>query len=589
MEYKCYVCGVDGEVEEIIGEEDDEDGEEVVIRRDATLEENEVKKYSAVKDERLLKELVDPRRPTAKEMEDHERTHLPYRNWCPVCVQAKGKDMDHRKCINDDRGLSEYSFDYCFPGDELGCKLVVLVGRERVTGTVLATTVPMKGSMGQFVIDKMMDMIDEVGDSRQTILIKTDQESSVKALIEDAVNEREEGRTVVEESPVGSSGSNGVVERAVQGVEGHIRVVLLALENRIGRQLDPEEPIVAFIPEYAAYILNRLEVGKDGKTAYERARGKKATVVGLEFGEKLLWRKKKGDKMAKLRSRWAYGIFVGVRRRSGELWVADKKGEIVKVRAVKRIPKEDRWSEDCASWVKYAPWNKYKDDPEADGEIPDEKMVEARRQERMDLDGEDKTDELIKKKYVAPRSFKITKQDAEKHGYTRGCAGCTTLFRGSARQAHTQECRNRFEEAMKEEAKVLRANAQKEEFERKIAKRKAKMEGEGEKRRRMVEEAVQEESEEVLEAPDKAMKKDIEEGQDEEMAEAVSGRARGREEGDDGVEVGRKKMRIGGMEVEEAIAKIEAWVMEVRVDWEKTEAENNEILEEAWDDVKGDS
>ena len=40
-----------------------------------------------------------------------------------------------------------------------------------------------------------------------------------------------------------------------------------------------------FLPEYAAYLLNRLEVGKDGKTAYERAKGKLATVVGLEFGE----------------------------------------------------------------------------------------------------------------------------------------------------------------------------------------------------------------------------------------------------------------------------------------------------------------
>ena len=66
-----------------------------------------------------------------------------------------------------------------------------------------------------------------------------------------------------------------------------------------------------------AYILNRLEVGKDGNTAYERARGKKATVRGLEFGQKVLWRRKKGDKMAKLRSRWTYAISVGIRRRSG--------------------------------------------------------------------------------------------------------------------------------------------------------------------------------------------------------------------------------------------------------------------------------
>ena len=37
--------------------------------------------------------------------------------------------------------------------------------------------------------------------------------------------EREEGRTVVEESPVASSGSNGVVERAVQGLVGQIRAI----------------------------------------------------------------------------------------------------------------------------------------------------------------------------------------------------------------------------------------------------------------------------------------------------------------------------------------------------------------------------
>ena len=132
------------------------------------------------------------------------------------------------------------------------------------------------------VIDKVLDTIDEGGDSQQQIIVKTDQKPSIVALIEDIVKGREEGRTIVEESPVQSSGSNGVVERAIQSVEGQIRVTLLALEDHVGRQLDPQEAVVTFIPEYAAYVLNRLEVGKDGKTAYERARGKKATVVGLE-------------------------------------------------------------------------------------------------------------------------------------------------------------------------------------------------------------------------------------------------------------------------------------------------------------------
>ena len=103
--------------------------------------------------------------------------------------------------------------------------------------------------------------------------------------------------------------------------------------------------------EYAGYLVNRLEVGKDGKTAYERSRGKKATVLGIEFGEKLLWKKKQKDKMEKINTRWEYGIFVGVRRRSGEVWLATKDG-VVRARSIRRIPIGERWVDDCITWVR---------------------------------------------------------------------------------------------------------------------------------------------------------------------------------------------------------------------------------------------
>ena len=63
-----------------------------------------------------------------------------------------------------------------------------------------ATTVPMKESMGQFALDKALELIAEAGDANQRIMVKTDQEASVKALIEDLVAQREEGRTIVEEN-----------------------------------------------------------------------------------------------------------------------------------------------------------------------------------------------------------------------------------------------------------------------------------------------------------------------------------------------------------------------------------------------------
>ena len=96
-----------------------------------------------------------------------------------------------------------------------------------------------------------------------------------------------------------SRGSNGIAERAVQTIEGQIREMKLALEERVGQKIDAEANVVAFMAEYAGYPVNRLEVGKDGKTAHECVKGKSATVLGLEFGEKLMRKRKPKLKMDK--------------------------------------------------------------------------------------------------------------------------------------------------------------------------------------------------------------------------------------------------------------------------------------------------
>jgi hypothetical protein len=262
---------------------------------DDALEGTLGEKIRGEKGDECVRMVADPRMPTEKEVERHRLTHLPYRNWCPVCVAAKGKDLDHRKDVKEPRGLPEFSFDYCFPGDEFGFRLTILVGRERATGMTFATVVPEKGSKGKFVADKCLEFFVECGCRSGDIILKSDQEPAIQYLIKDLVAERgdESGhRTIVEESPVASSGSNGIVERAVQTVEGQIRVLKLALEERLGMKIAASSNIVAFLAEYAAYLVNRLELGKDGKTAIERSRGKSASVLGIEFGEKLMFKKK---------------------------------------------------------------------------------------------------------------------------------------------------------------------------------------------------------------------------------------------------------------------------------------------------------
>ena len=132
-----------------------------------------------------------------------------------------------------------------------------------------------------------------------------------------------------------------MAERAAQEVEGQLRVLKLALENRLGRPIDAEACAVTFMADYAAYLINRLLVGKDGKTAYERNKGKSGTVMGIEFGEKVLHLKKDKAKMDKISSRWDYGIFVGAHQLCGELWVATLEG-VERARSVRRLPFEDR-------------------------------------------------------------------------------------------------------------------------------------------------------------------------------------------------------------------------------------------------------
>ena len=500
-----------------------------------------------------MRSLGDPRLPSSKEVEEHYLTHVPYRNWCPHCIRGRGKDLDHRRALDDERKIREFSFDYCFPGDEKGVRVTVLVGRERVTGMTMASVVPTKGTSGQFAVMKVLEFIRECGAEEADIILKTDQEPAIDALMKDVVKTRGEKITMLEKSPVGSSGSNGVVERGVQSVEGVIRTLLSALEERIGIRIRIEERIVVFVAAYAAYLINRLEVGKDGKTAYERNKGKQGTVMAVEFGEKLLYKMMPRSKMEKINPRWEYGVFVGVKAVSGEIWVATKSG-VRAVRSVRRIAAEERWKAENKDWVQHVPWNMGVDDADADGEIPDGPAEDAPLGENRSAEARGSGDPprvvVVNTRQVPPREFYIQKKDLEKHGHTRGCAGCRTMIQGGTRQAHTTECRERFRRVMQDDGKVQKMHEKRKEYEERMTKkedkRKKKEEERGTKRR--------------------AEHDDIEE---ERIREAVPGEEKGLKRKADDDEIERERIR------EHAAANDEGMAIEAVYG------------EQAWDDVRG--
>ena len=49
--------------------------------------------------------------------------------------------------------------------------------------------------------------------------------------------------------------------------------------------------VIGFLLGFAPFLLNRYEVGKNGWTSFERCKGKRARIVGIEFGESVMWKK----------------------------------------------------------------------------------------------------------------------------------------------------------------------------------------------------------------------------------------------------------------------------------------------------------
>mgnify|MGYP000494412225 CR=1 FL=1 len=81
---------------------------------------------------------------------------------------------------------------------------------------------------------------------------------------------------------------------------------------------------------------------------------------------------------------------------------------------------------------------------------------------------------FIETKSKVPREFYIKKEDLEEHGYTRGCGGCSSVFRGLARQPHNDVCRERLRGVLKAGAKGGNGEGGKKDLEKKEMEKKRK-------------------------------------------------------------------------------------------------------------------
>ena len=100
--------------------------------------------------------LPQPKKPSAKEIAEHEISHVPYRNWCVHCVKGRARSDAHRLADkNEEPPRMAWSMDYLLLTDdakdehrvEQRNKETVLVCHEKRTGAVLAYAVEQKASV----------------------------------------------------------------------------------------------------------------------------------------------------------------------------------------------------------------------------------------------------------------------------------------------------------------------------------------------------------------------------------------------------------------------------------------------------------
>ena len=417
---------------------------------------------------RFSRVLHSPCKPTAEEIEKHYATHLPYRNWCPICVAAKAKEAPHTrdknaKCDDEDSKLPIISADYTElnPDEKDVNKVKMMISKDETTGNTAGFRCRVKGPGDEWALKRLKQEIQEWG--RNNIIFKTDGEPAMIA-VQSRLQGMREGVTVPRNPPAYNPQSNGPCEKAVQDVVAQVRTLKLGLEARIGAKIPDDHPVVEWIMPHACFLLNKFSIGHDGMTAHERLVGKKWSQPVIEVGEKVLAKLalrrqgqgKKGQQKKKLASRAIPATYAGIVPRTGEHVVIKDNGDAVKCRTVYRVPLEERWSRERIFAIKGTPRL-----PSPSSASPEEiaaRVVDEHEEDREKAETAHRGEDLRDPPGVPqPREVeldirrpRINDRILSKYGHSKDCQGCDHKLLGlPGHRAHTDACRARIYAEMK--------------------------------------------------------------------------------------------------------------------------------------------
>ena len=110
----------------------------------------------------------------------------------------------------------------------------------------------------------------------------------------------------------------------------------LDLEARVSEILKITHKVIQWLIEHAFDLVNRVQVGQDGKTSFERVKGKRFNGDIIRFANPVMMRvagKVQGGVMSE---RWYEGLYMGMRFRTDEAVVMRLSNCVVRTRLIQR-------------------------------------------------------------------------------------------------------------------------------------------------------------------------------------------------------------------------------------------------------------
>ena len=91
--------------------------------------------------------------------------------------------------------------------------------------------------------------------------------------------------------PKGESAANGAAEEAGKTIRGMVKVYKDQIEDKANIKIESGDVIMQWLVSWAAIAYSKFKKGHDGKTAYERQKGKICREEVVPIGEKTFYKK----------------------------------------------------------------------------------------------------------------------------------------------------------------------------------------------------------------------------------------------------------------------------------------------------------